>query len=165
MDQLLFVEDEAYTPEQLKNRIQELEKLKKEIADERALVEIQKGLLEKQKRKSALLKKQLENQKILFDKQWQLLETETRRLAADRDKFEREKSMYKDKVQREARRGMSVTANAKIMFRGVNNLESLKKRYKELIKIYHPDNFNGDNELMQAITDEFEELKKNYSET
>lgn len=165
MDQLLFVGEEAYTPEQLKNRIQELEKLKKEIADERALVEIQKGLLEKQKRKSALLKKQLDNQKILFDKQWQLLETETRRLAADRDKFEREKSMYKDKVQREARKNLIAAANTKIMFKGVSDMDSLKKRYKELVKIYHPDNANGDKELLQAITDEFEELKKSYSET
>lgn len=153
---------ENYTPEQLKSKIEELERLQKEIADERTLIEIQKGLLEKQQRKNALLKKQLDNQKILFDKQWQLLETETRRLAADKDKFEREKLMYKDQVYREARRSMSVAANTKIMFKGVEDMDSLKRRYKELVKIYHPDNNNGDKELMQAITDEFEELKRFY---
>ena len=57
---------------------------------------------------------------------------------------------------------MSVASNTKIMFKGVDDTDSLKKRYKELIKIYHPDNSNGDTELIKAITDQYEELKRFY---
>lgn len=160
---------ENLSKEQLNQKMKELfkvqirlEEREKELEDERHLIEIQKGLLERQQRKNALLRKQLENQKSLFDKQWQLLETETRRLAADKDKFDRERRIYKDQVYREARRNMSVAANTKIMFKGVDDTASLKKRYKELIKIYHPDNSNGDKELIQAITNQYEELKRFY---
>ncbi|MGN0481621.1 MAG: hypothetical protein ACI4EV_08625 [Lachnospiraceae bacterium] len=160
MEQLDSLEN--ITQEQLNDKMKELKRLEKELSDERNLIEIQKGLLEKQQRKNLLLKKQLDNQKILFDKQWQLLETETRRLAADKDKFDREKRIYRDQVYREARRSMSVASNTKIMFKGVDDTDSLKKRYKELIKIYHPDNSNGDTELIKAITDQYEELKRFY---
>lgn len=161
--------DEDLSKEQLNQKMKELfkaqvclEEREKELEEERRLIEIQKGLLERQQRKNALLRKQLENQKILFDRQWQILETETRRLAVDKDKFDREKRIYRDQVYREARRSMSVAANTKIMFKGVDDTTSLKKRYKDLIKIYHPDNSNGDKDLIQAITDEYEELKRFY---
>lgn len=139
-----------------------LREKEQELEQERHLIEIQKGLLERQQRKNALLRKQLENQKNLFDKQWQLLEKETRRLACDKEKFDRERLMYKDQIYREARRSMSVAVNTRIMFKGVEDTASLKKRYKELLKIYHPDNSNGDKELIQAITQEYEELKRFY---
>ncbi len=161
--------DEDLSKEQLNQKMKELfkaqvclEEREKELEEERRLIEIQKGLLERQQRKNTLLRKQLENQKILFDRQWQILETETRRLAVDKDKFDREKRIYRDQVYREARRSMSVAANTKIMFKGVDDTTSLKKRYKDLIKIYHPDNSNGDKDLIQAITDEYEELKRFY---
>lgn len=161
--------DEDLSKEQLNQKMKELfkaqvclEEREKELEEERHLIEIQKGLLERQQRKNTLLRKQLENQKLLFDRQWQILETETRRLAVDKDKFDREKRIYRDQVYREARRSMSVAANTKIMFKGVDDTTSLKKRYKDLIKIYHPDNSNGDKDLVQAITDEYEELKRFY---
>ena len=54
---------------------------------------------------------------------------------------------------------MSNTSGVKIFFKGVDNAQSLKKRYRALLKIYHPDNVNGDNSLLQAIIDEYERLK------
>ena len=41
-----------------------LEEMKKELEDERKLIDIQKNLLERQQSKNMLLRKQLENQKI-----------------------------------------------------------------------------------------------------
>ena len=70
--------------------------------------------------------------------------------------------MYRDKVYREARRSMSNAENVKIFFRGVNDTESVKKRYKALLKIYHPDNMNGDNDLVLAINEEYERLLRFY---
>lgn len=44
------------------------------------------------------------------------------------------------------------------LFAGCNDKESLRKRYRELMKIYHPDNFNGDNEMCQKIQSIYEKL-------
>ena len=48
------------------------------------------------------------------------------------------------------------------MFRGVKNPLALKKRYKDLIKIFHPDNVAGDKEMIQKINREYESLKHEY---
>lgn len=115
-----------------------LQELSRNLEDERKLIEIQMGMLQRQQSKNMLLKKQLESQRDLFEQKWNILERETRQLAIDKDKFEREKLIYKDKVYREARRSMSNAENVKIFFKGVEDTTSLKKRYKALLKIYHP---------------------------
>ena len=139
-----------------------LQELSRNLEDERKLIEIQMGMLQRQQSKNMLLKKQLESQRDLFGQRWNILERETRQLAIDKDKFEREKLIYKDKVYREARRSMSNAENVKIFFKGVEDTTSLKKRYKALLKIYHPDNMHGDKELLQAINTEYERLSRFY---
>lgn len=47
-------------------------------------------------------------------------------------------------------------------FTGVDSLESLKKRYRDLLKIYHPDNQNGDTTVSKQIQQEYDELLKKY---
>lgn len=140
-----------------------LETLAKELEEERQLIDIQKGILQSQQKKNTLLKKQLENQKILFESQWKMLENETRRLAIDKEAFERDKRMLRDEIYREARRTVSVSVNSRIFFNGVNDAASLKKRYKDLMKIFHPDNVNGDNGTILAIKSEYERLKTMYN--
>lgn len=139
-----------------------LQELSRNLEDERKLIEIQMGMLQRQQSKNMLLKKQLESRRDLFEQKWNILERETRQLAIDKDKFEREKLIYKDKVYREARRSMSNAENVKIFFKGVEDTTSLKKRYKALLKIYHPDNMHGDKELLQAINTEYERLSRFY---
>ena len=39
-----------------------------------------------------------------------------------------------------------------------------KKRYKELTKIFHPDNLAGDTEVIQRINREYEQLKREYEQ-
>lgn len=139
-----------------------LSKLEKDIEDERKLIDIQKNLLEKQQRKNMLLKSQLEGQKALFDSQWAILESEIRQLAVDKDVFKREKARFRDETIREVRRSVVVSANAQIFFKGVNDSESLKKRYRDLMKIFHPDNQNGDNSTLLAIQVEYDRLKQQF---
>ena len=109
-----------------------------------------------------LLSKQLEKQKNLFDQQWQIMEREIRQLAIDKERFQREKDVFRDNVYREARRGMEYSSNVKIFFKGVDDSTSLKKRYKDIMKIFHPDNTHGDTELIQAINQEYENQKRYY---
>lgn len=139
-----------------------LEELRRNLEDERKVIDIQKGMLEKQQSRNMLLRKQLQNQKSLFDRQWQILERETRQLAIDKERFDREKRVYRDEVYREARRSMAYAENVKIFFRGVDDSASLKQRYKALMKIFHPDNSHGDKDLIQAINTEYEQLKRFY---
>lgn len=47
-----------------------------------------------------------------------------------------------------------------LFFSGVKNTRALKKRYKDLIKIFHPDNGAGDTEVLQRINEEYETLKE-----
>lgn len=50
-----------------------------------------------------------------------------------------------------------------IWFAGIKNMDELKKRYKDLLKIYHPDNQAGDTTISQQIQNEYEEMLKRYS--
>ena len=130
-----------------------LNELSQSLEEDRQLIDIQKGMLRSQQRKNQLMKKQLESQQSLFDQKWTILEKE---------RFNREKLMYRDKVYREARRTMADAENVKIFFKGVNDTDSVKKRYKDLLKIYHPDNTHGDNNIVLAINEEYERLLRFY---
>ena len=47
-----------------------------------------------------------------------------------------------------------------ILFRSIkNNPLALRKRYKDLLKIFHPDNLYGDGQLVQRINQEY--LRRN----
>lgn len=105
----------------------------------------------------------LEEQKN-FELQKKALEIGFQKLAADKQQFEAEKreAAYQrtaEKAGKDHREG-----NGKILgpgfFSGITEKHALKKRYKELIKIYHPDNKNGDSFTVACITKEYEILKE-----
>ena len=52
--------------------------------------------------------------------------------------------------------------NGTSYFAGVNDKRSLKKRYHDLLKIYHPDNQNGDTNVSKQIQEEYDSLSKKY---
>ena len=43
-------------------------------------------------------------------------------------------------------------------FTGVKTIEELRKKYRELLKLYHPDNTNGSVEVTQEINAEYDRL-------
>ena len=43
-------------------------------------------------------------------------------------------------------------------FAGVKTVEELRKRYRELLKKYHPDNENGSTEITQQINEEYDSI-------
>ena len=103
-------------------------------------------------------------EKDLFEMKWKVLESETQKLADDRKKFEREKAFYskvlKFNEENPGHEDAEQIANAQIFFIGVGSEKSLKKRYKDLLKIYHPDNLGGDTGTIQEINREYDELCK-----
>ena len=49
-----------------------------------------------------------------------------------------------------------------VLFKGADNILLLKMRYKNLMKIYHPDCVGGDTEMVQAINRAYDRQLKKY---
>lgn len=85
------------------------------------------------------------------------LEAERRELEKDRLILEAEKKVYKTAVKQSREADF-----AEVLFQGVKSPLALKKRYRDLIKIFHPDNIAGDHEMVLRINEIYEELKRDY---
>ncbi len=104
--------------------------------------------------------KRLEQQKNLFDMKWKILEEEIVQLTEEKKKFELEKEFH-SRVNSFSS-GDRVTADVDIFFTGIDNELALRKRYKDLMKIFHPDNVCGDSGVVQEINRQYAELKERY---
>lgn len=78
---------------------------------------------------------------------------------------------YRTNIHHTTKKGKQNTAkpnmqgggiNGTSYFAGVNDMKSLKKRYRDLLKIYHPDNQNGDSSVSRQIQEEYESLSKKF---
>lgn len=147
----------------------ELEHQKQQLKEERRRLEQERKKFEREKQEFYVNKrvedKRAEHEKHLFDMKWKVLEGELKKLAAEKEQVERQRDFYRYVSEHEA--ASYQTANVvkgELFFCGVDNEEALKKRYKDLIKIYHPDNLNGDKNTIQEINTEYEKLKALYEE-
>ncbi len=103
----------------------------------------------------------LEQQEKQFELKWELLIQETQKLADDKKQFERKKKFY-EQVQSsyvDTYVQEDTIVRGEMFFSGVSDKKALKKRYKELIKIYHPDGEAGDTATVAEINREYEDLK------
>lgn len=116
-------------------------------------------------RKVLFERKRLKDETSFFDKKMQILQNGFLQLDMDRKKFERDKRMYESRKATESS-NTSNTSNYNYrgqtpdFFKGVNNILGLKKRYRDLLKIFHPDNLCGDNDTVLEINRQYEALKK-----
>ncbi len=93
------------------------------------------------------------------------LEEELQKLATEKEQVKKQKAFYQ-KVSDFTAHNSSVSSyvsgnnvvKGDMFFSGVGNKQSLKKRYKDLIKIYHPDNLDGDKDTIQEINSEYNKL-------
>jgi len=145
----------------------ELEHQKQQLKEERRRLEQERKEFEKEKQEFYVNKKvedkRAEHEKQLFDMKWRVLEGELKKLAAEKEQVERQRDFYRYVSEHEAEQSSNVV-KGELFFCGVDDEESLKKRYKDLIKIYHPDNLNGDKNTIQEINTEYEKLKALYEE-
>lgn len=123
--------------------------------------------LHRRERKLKFLQEDLEKKEQMFKTQWALLEHELSLFAKEREEFEREikKQQYRSRLENEKTiYKANGRINAGMYFLGVHDELSLKKRYRDLLKLFHPDSMNGDVDAMQAINSEYTKLKKKYEE-
>ncbi len=120
--------------------------------------------LEQRERRVKLREDELERRSRLFDMQWKILEHELLQLAGEKERFNKEKAFYDEvkKYNKISDSGSDTRMAEKMFFLGVRDELSLKKRYRDLLKLFHPDSMNGDVHAMQAINKEYEEIKRAY---
>lgn len=138
------------TRQELEEKIRNFEKEKEIIFQE----------IKEQGRRNENEKRRLQNEKILFEKKWKILENGFRELEEDRKKLKAEQEhVSREKARKSSFRFGGSQGNL-VFFKGVRDTASLRKRYKDLIKIFHPDNNAGDTETIQKINREYDSLRK-----
>ena len=141
------------------------------LEEERRALDEQKRIFELEQeafcRRVEIEDRRLEQQQKLFDMKFKILEEELVKLATEKQHVERQKAFYRrvndfEQTQRQEQRQAveSKIVKGELFFSGVGSKQSLKKRYKDLIKIYHPDNLDGDDSTVQAINREYDHLRK-----
>lgn len=144
----------------------ELEHTRKELEDTRKDVENERKELERERRQFEMERKleldRMRQEQHMFDMKWKILEMELEKLAVEKQQVEKRKAFYRhvDDFEHEHKSAASNVVKGELFFMGVGNEHSLRKRYKDLIKIYHPDNLDGDTGTIQEINREYNVLKQ-----
>ncbi len=138
-----------------------LENAKKELDESREQFEKEQSRarreLEEMNRRAAMEQKRLKEENLFFEKKLAILQDGFRQLDEDRRTLERKRRALEERNSRYQEDYGTPLAEetVKVMFRGANNPLALRKRYRDLVKIFHPDNLFGDEELAQSINREY----------
>lgn len=160
------IREELFEQWELQERT-EIARQKRELSKGQRKLSLEWEKLENEKqallRKQELKEKKLEQERRLFEMKWKILERELRIMADEKRQFEQQKRYYyQDLKEMEKYPPEKTLAHKGVFFKGVGNELALKKRYKDLIKIFHPDNLNGDTYTIQEINREYDRLRKAF---
>lgn len=115
-------------------------------------------------RRLVIERKRLKQDEDFFEKKMDILKNGFAQLDEERRKFEREKISFE--ARKDARESLSRHEKSQdiedLLFQGVKSQLALKKRYKDLLKMFHPDNIAGDHEMVVVINKTYERLKREY---
>jgi hypothetical protein len=116
-------------------------------------------------RRIELENKHIARQRQMLESKLRILEEELRRISVERKHLERLKEFYRQvNLFENAHVGKKsadfAAGKGEMFFTGVKSRQSLRKRYRDLIKIYHPDNVDGDSSIAQEIMREYDKLNR-----
>lgn len=139
----------------------ELEEKKKQVIEDRHRLHQESDEVNNQIVRE---RKRLKDEQIFFDKKMDILKNGFDALEADRKALEKARKQFEYEREGYSKSSKRIKNEefAIMFFKGVNSLLGLKKRYKDLLKVFHPDNMGGDHEMIMIINSIYEELKKNY---
>ncbi len=190
MDNFISILRDAASPEELETyKVQlfrenvrlrtdrtELDEMKEQLEREAKRLDEQQYKLQEERRQlneeTKQLKKELQTERrrlqedaIFFDKKQKVLEQAFRQLDVERRSLERSKQEFANEQKSIAMNNSGRWSEyyQGAYFRGVTNSLALKKRYKDLLKIFHPDNMSGDSDTLIQINMEYEKLKRNIN--
>lgn len=141
----------------------ELEQMKDKFNRERATYTQEMNALN---HRMVMEQKRLREEHMFFEKKLAILQRGFKELEEDRKKLEQEKKQLKyaqnnkNRSDRESTSIRDAEEFVALLFRNISNSLTLQKRYRDLVKIYHPDNFCGDEYLVQLINKEFKRRKE-----
>lgn len=143
----------------LENERRELAASREKFSGERARLTRE---LEDLNRRTVQERKRLKEENLFFEKKMAILQEGFRQLDLDRQSLERQKKALLEDSMRAPRTegGHSTETAVKRLFANVDNSLALRKRYRDLVKIFHPDNLFGDAELAQVINREYLKRKE-----
>ncbi len=121
---------------------------------------------------------QTEWEKIQFDHDWynylNFLDASLEKISFnqyfDKEKLYRTSHYNRDFARKNAesdffkQKKQNTSTEEIVYFAGVENIAALKRRYHDLLKIYHPDNQNGDVSVSQKIQAEYDYLLNKLAE-
>ncbi len=108
-------------------------------------------------------RQRLKEDNQFFEKKMEILKNGFGQLDLDRRRLDKEWArLAAEKELLGEHPGYEPSLDVSVLFKGVKSPLALKKRYKDLIKIFHPDNVAGDKEIIQRINREYETLKRDY---
>lgn len=144
----------------------ELERMRERFIKER---DVYRQEMDALNHRMVVEQKRLREENLFFEKKMAILQNGFQELERDRQALEREKRAAKyervsggDSYSQPISFYESGEDFGAVLFRGVNNPLALRKRYRELVKIFHPDNFCGDEQIMELINQEFARRKEEY---
>ena len=123
-----------------------------EVTKARRELQMERSMLEHDKQK-------LKDEQALFDQQIEILKDGFDKLNSDKKLIERE---WKKLEQEKGYMREDEYSRAEFFFHGVNSLLALKKRYRDLMKIYHPDNLCGDHKMCDLVNEEYNVLLRQF---
>ena len=139
---------ESRLDEQYEQFEREKEKFKEDKARTMARIEREREQLDD---KDEFVEQKLEILRDAYDK----LDEDRQQLEEERQRLEKEKSYLQGATG-------AYHPDEDLFFVGANAPLTIKKRYKDLIKIYHPDNLGGDHSIIQMINREYEALCREW---
>lgn len=145
-----------------------IEHKRQALCSEKREIERERRKLEREKQEFFMTKRsedrRKEEEKQLFEMKWRILEEELKKLAEEKAQVEKQRKFYKyvSDYETTAKQEQTAIVRGDMFFVGVEDKQSLKKRYKDLIKIYHPDNRAGDIGTIQEINREYDKLQARY---
>lgn len=142
----------------LENEKKEMQDMQNKFVKERTQFRDEMNLLN---HTMVMEKKRLKDENLFFEKKMQILQDGFRQLEMDRRKLDKERGRFQLEKEwiEESVSHIDEGDIAKILFRGANNPLTIRKRYKDLMKIFHPDNLCGDAQIVQIINREYEKRK------
>lgn len=148
---------------------EKIERKKLALRKEKREIERERRNLERERRDFLFEKcsedKRMAKEKKLFEMKWKILEDELKKLANEKMQVEKQRKFYQYVAEHEMQCQVESTGQVvrgDLFFAGVSDKKALKKRYKDLLKIYHPDNLSGDIGTVQEINREYDRLHAQY---
>lgn len=138
----------------LENERRELAASQEKFMNER--IQFRKEL-DEIKRRTVMEQKRLKEENLFFEKKLTILQNGFRQLDMDRQALEGQKRIFAERTKQVIIEEPETVSQSTVqrLFTGISNPLALRKRYRDLVKIFHPDNPFGDEELVQLINREY----------